>query len=76
LWKSEVVEASIFKGIDRILQWIAPAIELAAAGSFEALMERLRQQQRYHDRYEKRSRVSMPQLVEKALKLDSTFVLP
>jgi len=72
----EVVEASIFKGIDRILQWIAPAIELAAAGSFEALMERLRQQQRYHDCYEKRSRVSMPQLVEKALKLDSTFVLP
>jgi len=72
----EIIEASIFKGIDRILKWIAPGIELAAAGSFGELMERLRQQQRYHDCYEKRARVSMPQLVERALKLDSSFVLP
>jgi len=71
-----IIEASIFKGIDRILKWIAPGIELAAAGSFGELMERLRQQQRYHDCYEKRARVSMPQLVERALKLDSSFVLP
>lgn len=71
----EVVSTSIFKGIERIYQWIAPSIELAAAGDFPTLMERLRAQQEYHDRYEKRSRISMPQRVAKALKLQSMLGL-
>lgn len=65
----EIVTASIFKGIERIYQWIGPSIELAAAGDFGALLDRLRMQQKYHDRYEKRARISMPQRVAAALKL-------
>jgi hypothetical protein len=71
----EVVTTSIFKGIERIHQWIAPSIELAAAGDFATLMERLRAQQEYHDRYEKRARISMPQRVAMALQLQSVLGL-
>jgi hypothetical protein len=65
----EAVETSIFKGIERILQLIPPVLELAAAGSFATLMERLRAQQVYHDRYEKRKRLSIPQKLARALRL-------
>lgn len=72
----EVVTNSIFKGIERILGWIAPSIELAATeGDFGILMDRLRMQQRYHDQYEKRSRISMPDRVARALGLQSKLSL-
>lgn len=67
----EVIAVSIFKSIERIIQWVAASLELAAAGDFAALMERLKLQQAYHDRYEKRLRISMPQRVAMALKLES-----
>lgn len=71
----EVVATSIFKGVDRILGWVAPGIELHAAGNFETLWERLQQQQDYHDRYEKRRRISIPQRATRALNLQSAVLL-
>lgn len=64
----EVVHAGIFKGIGRILGWVAHSLELDAAGDFASLTERLRQQQDYHGKYEKRRRISIPQRLAKALK--------
>jgi hypothetical protein len=66
----EIITASIFKSIERIFQLIAPSIELAAAGDIITLLERLSAQQAYHDRYEKRSRISMPQRVARALQIE------
>ena len=65
----EAITTSISKSLKRIYAWVAPMIQLAAAGDFATLMERLRAQQNYLDRYEKRSRVSMPDRVARALKL-------
>jgi len=63
----DVVEISIFKSIARVLQWVALSIEISCAGSVEVLMERLIRQQSYHDRYETRKRISMPDRLEIAL---------
>ncbi len=71
----EVVTTSISKSLERIFAWVAPMIQLAAAGDFATLMERLGAQQNYHDRYEKRSRVSMPDRVAIALKLQPALPL-
>jgi hypothetical protein len=70
-----VIGASIFKSIAKVLQWFALGIELACAGSIEALMQRLAAQQGYHDRYEKRRRISMPDRLARALKHNSTPLL-
>jgi hypothetical protein len=70
-----VIGASIFKSIAKVLQWFALGIELACAGSIEALMQRLAAQQEYHDRYEKRRRISMPDRLARALKHNSTPLL-
>ncbi len=65
-----LVEVSIFKSIGRILAWVALSIELSFAGDLSELMERLMGQLSYHDRYEKRSRISMPQRFAMALQLE------
>jgi hypothetical protein len=64
---NEILTASIFKSIGKILQWIPLSIELAHAGDIPTLLERLREQQRYHDRYECRRRISLPQRLQMAL---------
>ena len=64
---NQVIEASIFKSISKVLQWMATSIELACAKSIPTLMERLISQQQYHDRYEKRKRISMPDRLANAL---------
>jgi len=63
----KVVEISIFKSIARVLGWFALSIEISCAGSIEVLMERLIRQQSYHDRYETRTRISMPDRLKIAL---------
>ena len=64
------VEVSIFKAIDRILQWFAMEIELAHAGSFRELKRRFLAQQKYHNCYEKRGRKSIPDRFKIALDLE------
>lgn len=64
---SKVMEASIFKSIGRILHWVTLGIELSRAGSITALLQRLGEQQAYHDRYERRKRISLPQRLLLAL---------
>lgn len=63
----EIIEASIFKSIGKIVQWFASSIELGCAGDNDTLMERLRLQQEYHDRYERRKRISIPERLARAL---------
>lgn len=69
LWERGVgaIEESIFKSISKVLLWVTLSIELACAGSATELMERLIYQQQYHDRYEKRGRVSLAQRLTMAL---------
>lgn len=64
---NEAITASVFKSIGKILQWIPLSIELAHAGDTSALLERLREQQDYHDCYERRQRISLPQRFQMAL---------
>lgn len=61
------IKHSVFKSIKRILQWAALSIELASAGSIQVLFERLQAQMDYHDRYEKRERISLPRRLSIAL---------
>ena len=63
----EIIEASIFKSIEKIVQWFALGIEMACAGDIATLMGRLTLQQEYHDRYEKRQRISIPKRLARAL---------
>ncbi len=63
----EIIEASIFKSIEKIVQWFALSIEMACAGDIATLMGRLTLQQEYHDRYEKRRRISIPERLARAL---------
>jgi len=71
----EAIVVSISKSLERIFAWVAPMIQLAAAGDFVTLMARLAEQQNYHDRYEKRSRLSMSDRITIALKLRSALPL-
>lgn len=65
--QAEHIEHSVFKPIGRVIQWSALALEITATGSIEALLERLREQLDYHDRYEKRRRKSLPERLANVL---------
>ena len=65
---NEEITASIFKSVGKLLQWTSLSIELAHAGNLQTLLERLRKQQSYHDRYERRRRISLPQRLQMALR--------
>lgn len=68
----EVVERSVFRAMERLLQLAVLSIELAATGSLEELLRRYMVQIDYHDRYEKRrKRVSLPQRMSKIFIDDS-----
>ncbi len=71
----EIIEVSVFKSIEKIVQWFAVSIELACAGNIATLMERLSLQQAYHDRFERRGRISMPQRLARALESESGLLL-
>jgi hypothetical protein len=71
----DVIGASIFKSIGKVLQWFALGIELACARDIPTLMLRLIEQQEYHDRYEKRRRISMPDRLRMALEPNSNLLL-
>lgn len=64
---ADIVETSIFKSVDRVIRWLALGIELAGAGDIPTLLRRLTTQQEYHDRYEKRNRISIPDRFRMAL---------
>ena len=68
---NEAITASVFKSIGKILQWIPLSIGLAHAGDIPTLLERLREQQDYHDCYERRQRISLPQRFQMALSSDN-----
>ena len=71
----EVIKASIFKSVEKIMLWFAISIELACAGDIPTLMKRLSAQQEYHDQYEKRRRISMPDRLNRALELEPNRLL-
>ena len=73
--RAEQIEHSVFKSIGRIIQWTALALEIAATGSIEALLERLREQLDYHDRYEKRRRKSLPERLANVLNTEISPLL-
>ena len=64
---ADIVETSIFKSVDRVIRWLALGIELAGAADIPTLLRRLTTQQEYHDRYEKRNRISIPDRFRMAL---------
>lgn len=61
------LKRSIFKAMARLLELAAAGIQLAAAGSPTELMRRAAAQFDYHDRYEKRTRQSLPERLGNAL---------
>ena len=63
------------KSIDRIIQWSALALEIAATGSIEVLFERLREQLDYHDRYENRRWKSLPERLATVLNAEISPLL-
>jgi hypothetical protein len=71
----EVIEASIYKSIGKIVNWFGMSIELACAVDIPTLMGRLASQQEYHDRYEKRQRISMPARLNRALEFEPNLLL-
>ncbi len=73
--RAEKIEHSVFKLIDRITQFYGLVIEIAATGSIEALLERLREQLDYHDRYEKRRRKSFPERLANVLNMEISPLL-
>ena len=73
--RAEQIEHSVFKSIGRIIQWTALALEIAAIGSIEALLERLREQLDYHDRDEKRRRKSLPERLANVLNAEISPLL-
>ncbi len=71
----EIIGVSVFKSIEKIVQWFAVSIELACAGNIATLMERLSSQQAYHDRFERRRRISIPQRLARALESEPGLLL-
>lgn len=62
------LEHSIFKAIEKLIDWMALSMELFAAGSIAELHRRFIEQCHYHDRYDKRhDRTSIPRRLYDAL---------
>ena len=60
-------EHSIFKSMKRLLQLCVLQIQLAAARTIEELVRRMETQYNYHDRYEKRKRISIPDRLQRVI---------
>ncbi len=63
------VEHSVFKSMKRLLQLCVLQIQLTAAGTVEELIRRFKIQCNYHDRYEKRKRISIPDRIQRVLEI-------